>query len=138
MKRIILVFAAAAVLGAFAAPHAVAGNPHFVGSRSCTFSESTGNLTCSFKVAGLGNATQATVQLVFPFGCINRGGNIPPGQASTNPVTVPVRNGQITLENFTFTTNASCPDQMRSFAGPVATLFVNGVEVGTIPITNTT
>jgi hypothetical protein len=136
MRKIIVLFAVAATFGALGASPALAASPHFIGSRSCTFSASTGDLTCSFKVAGLGNVSQATIQLVFNFECTNRGGHNPPGQASTQPTTVPVSNGQITLTNFTFSSNASCPDKMTPSAGSSASLFVNGVFVGTIPITN--
>ena len=137
VRRFLLIgLMSAAALGLIA-PAASASSIHFIGSRSCTFSSSTGNITCSFKVAGLGNVSTATIQLVFGFQCTNQGGNNPPGQASTQPTTVPVSNGQITVTNQTFTTNASCPDHMTpSVTGP-ATLFVNGQAVGTIPVTNT-
>jgi hypothetical protein len=137
MKRAIVIITAVAAFGALVSSPALAGKPHFIGNRSCTFSASTGNLTCSFKVAGLGNVSQATIQLLFNFSCTNRGGNNPPGQASTQPTTVPVSNGQITVTNRTFGTSADCPDQMAPHAGSSATLLVNGQVVGTIPITNT-
>src|SRR5215211_4099692 len=63
MKRAIVIVAATAAFGALISSPALAGKPHFIGSRSCTFSLSTGDLTCSFKVAGLGNVSQATIQL---------------------------------------------------------------------------
>jgi hypothetical protein len=136
MKRIILVFAITAAFTAVVVPPTMAANPHFIGARSCTFSRSTGDLTCSFKVAGLGNVSTADVFLVFKAACTNRGGHNPPGQASTEHRTFPVRNGSVTLVNERFDTNVSCPDRMVPFAGPSATLVINGVTVGQIPIVN--
>jgi hypothetical protein len=139
MRKLLLIGMTCAMLGGLAGT-ATADQPHFVGSKSCTFDQSNSTLTCSFKVAGLGNVSQASVRLAFDFTCTNRGDNNPPGQASTNTATVPVSNGQITVTNKAFTTNASCPDQMTPSAGQSAELFVTAggqtYDVGSIPVTN--
>src|SRR5215216_1667384 len=84
---------------------------HFVGARSCT--QSGDNLLCSFKVAGLGNISSATVTITAPFSCTKTNGGEqfvqPGGLASSSQQGVPVSNGQITLTNFQVT-GGHCPD----------------------------
>src|SRR5215207_8413965 len=84
---------------------------HFVGSRSCT--QSGDNLLCSFKVAGLGNISTATVTITAPFSCTKTNGGEqfvqPGGLASSSQQGVPVSNGQITLTNFQVS-GGRCPD----------------------------
>jgi hypothetical protein len=85
---------------------AVAESPHFVGTPTCTKSLSSG-LTCSGKAAGLGSGPVAAFltasSVTQTFNCVNKGGNIAPGQpVVTQNVTGPTQqitphNGQITF-----------------------------------------
>jgi hypothetical protein len=68
------------------------------------------SLTCTGSLTGLGGQF-IDVTVTSGFGCVNRGGNQPPGQVSGTETNIPVRNGNA---QFTVTTNpASCPDQMQ-------------------------
>jgi hypothetical protein len=119
----------------FTVSPAVAANYHFVGSKSCT--SSVGTVTCSFSVAGLGNASTATAEIQAPFQCAkySAGKNYtaPGGLASSGAQTFAVRNGRIDVTDLQL--SGSCPDHFNAaFTGPVS-VYVNGVFVGTIPIT---
>jgi hypothetical protein len=98
-------FVAVVTLGATAA---FADSPHFL--RAAASVDSSGNLVCTFKEAGLGNtaATEAvtcSADATAVYACINGGGNHP---KATNKETVngpvsgggvfPVRNGSTTGE----------------------------------------
>ena len=116
------------------APSAFAANYHFVGAKSCV--ASAGSVTCSFSVAGLGNASTATAEITAPFQCAKfaAGKNYtqPGGLASSGAHTFAVRNGRIDVVGLTL--SGSCPDQFNAaFTGPVS-VYVNGVFVGSIPI----
>ena len=131
-KRFLVVTAMTAAAAVFSAV-ALAANYHFVGSQSCT--QSGGTVSCSFSVAGLGNASTATASIRSPFQCVKTTSHEvrPGGLASSGSQTFTVRNGRIDVTNLSLT--ASCPDQFSpEFTGPV-TVIVNGVTVGTIPIT---
>lgn len=89
---------------------ATAQSPHFIGDVTCTKSLAAG-LQCSGKAAGLGNTPTAAFltasSVDAEYVCVNRGGNIAPGQGTeTQNVIGPVqhiqpRNGQITFQNVT-------------------------------------
>jgi hypothetical protein len=94
---------------------ALAASPHFVGTPTCTTSGSgstTKTLTCSGKIAGLGNVSTVNARLVSDAitQCTNRGQQQPPGhQAVTGtPATLPVNNGQ-TVFTLSLSTSANCP-----------------------------
>ncbi len=112
-------------------------NIHFVGTPTCTVVGDGTQVSCSGKLAGLGQAP-TSVQVVAPFSCTNRGGNQPPGQASGQTGPIQPRGGQITFTNVT-TAPASCPDQMTPSFGPFATInvFQDGTLVfsAQVPIT---
>jgi hypothetical protein len=112
---------------------AVAARPHFVGTPVCT--QTDGELCCSGKVAGLGQAP-TVVNVTAAFTCENRGGNQPPGLASGQSAPITPRGGQITFTDVCAV--GSCPDQMTPSFGPNATIniFQNGnlVFSATIPI----
>ncbi len=107
MRRMLLAIAALSTVAALAVPAALADSPHFL---SASFAiDSSGNLTCTFKEAGLGNTatsaditcTAATSEAVYQ--CWNNGGKHPKagnketvGGLVTNTDTFPVRNGQTT------------------------------------------
>jgi hypothetical protein len=80
MKRMLFALAAVFATAALAAPAAFADSPHFL-SASATVN-SSGNLTATFKEAGLGNnATTAGITLTADatadYQCFNNGGNHP-------------------------------------------------------------
>lgn len=138
-QRLLIVGAVLGVVVALAIPMAIAANYHFVGSQSCTQSTSgtSTTLTCSFSVAGLGNATSATAYIAAPYNCqkTNNGQQyVQPGGLAKSPTqTYSVRNGRIDVTNLSLT--ASCPDQFHPvFTGPVS-VYVNNTLVGTIAIT---
>ena len=95
-------------------------NPHFVGTPTCTESNSgTANatVTCSGKVAGLGSApVLVRVDAVGTTVCTNRGQNQPPGQTrSAGQQFFPtVRRGQITFSVTTSPVGNPCPDRMTA------------------------
>jgi hypothetical protein len=109
---------------------------HFVGDRSCT--QEGSSLLCDFKVAGLGNISTAEVTVEAPFQCAktNRGEQEvrPGGLASASESDVPVSNGQITLADFEVSGGRQCPGPFRPDFGGSATLIINGVVIGQIPI----
>jgi hypothetical protein len=110
---------------------------HFIGDATCT--QIGSNLVCDFKIAGLGNISSATVEVQAPFTCTKTNGGQqfvqPGGLASGSQSNVPVSNGQITVSGFVVSGGRSCPDGFGADFGGVATVFINGVSVGTIPIT---
>jgi hypothetical protein len=105
MRRFLVCFFA---LGALAcvAPVAWAESPHFIGTPTCT-KASSGVLTCSGKAAGLGNGPTAAFltasQVTATFECVNKGGNVAPGQPVVQdnvqgPIqNIQPRNGQISF-----------------------------------------
>jgi hypothetical protein len=125
VSMLTLVMTASSFTAAFAA------NPHFVGQPRCNVSTS-GSLTCSGKIAGLGNAqfvtasTTATVQSA----CVNRGENFPTGQqgstASSGPQQFQVdRNGQISYQQtVTATSTAKCNGQGLQLCFVFSNVFV--------------
>lgn len=116
LKRIISLTSFGIV--AMTVPEAMASSPHFVGDQSCV--ESNNRLTCSGKVAGLGN-DPVFVQLVVDAGCTNRGGNDPPGQFRSEPEQITPRGGQI---RYSETIRVRCPDSMDAFFESPATLEI--------------
>jgi hypothetical protein len=111
-------------------------NVHFIGASSCT--QQGSNLICSFKVAGLGNISTATVTVTAPFSCTKTTNGQqyvqPGGLASSSQSNVPVSNGQITVTDFVVS-GGRCPDGFGPTFSGSASLYINGVFVGTIPIT---
>jgi hypothetical protein len=80
MKRMLLALAAVFATAALAAPAAFADSPHFISASAAV--DSSGNLTATFKEAGLGNnATTAGITLsadaTAVYQCFNKGGNHP-------------------------------------------------------------
>jgi hypothetical protein len=104
MRRLVLLIALVLATAVPSAPSAYAQSPHFIGEPECTIS-SNGTLTCSGRAAGLGNgpveAFLTASSVVATYECVNRGGNVAPGQPTsesgvTGPVeTITPRNGQI-------------------------------------------
>lgn len=97
---------------------ATAQGEHFIGQVTCTKSLTTG-LQCSGKAAGLGNRATAAFltasSVEAEYVCVNRGGNIAPGQGTefqnvVGPVQViNPRNGNITFRNVTIPVPATPP-----------------------------
>ena len=95
MRRIFLLTGLALAIAAFAAPNALAGSPHQVGTCTSTQSGNTLNIQC--KEAGLGDETQVVTQTTATALCINNGGKHPRAvnKASVSaPTTTPVQNGK--------------------------------------------
>jgi hypothetical protein len=118
----------------------LAASPHFIGTPTCTTSSSGGTktLTCSGKIAGLGNVSTVSAQLVALANsqCTNRGGNLPPGQASVAgiPATLQVSNGQ-TVFTLGLSASPGCPPPQ---VGSVTFTNVGVVVGGTaLPIPGT-
>jgi hypothetical protein len=149
----------AAVLGIVAAIStvALATNPHFVGTPTCSVT-SSGALSCSGKIAGLGGepaSSTITADVTATFVCRNHGGNIAPGQGTftpgatspSNPITV--RNGNVLFSNTLqppatpSPAQAGCPNggwtverTSLTYTNVVVHIFdVNNVEIftGSIP-----
>jgi hypothetical protein len=107
MRKLIALVASAFAVAAFAfAPAAFADSPHFI-SASATIN-SSGQLVCSFKEAGLGNTLtvaniSCSADATAVYQCFNNGGNHPKagnketvGGPVSNGGAFPVRNGQTT------------------------------------------
>ena len=120
---------------------ALAASLHFVGTPTCTTSASgftTKTLTCSGKIAGLGNVSTVTAQLVSTAitQCTNPGGSIPPGHQAVagTPAVLPVQNGQ-TLFTLSVSASPNCPPPQ---AGSVTFTNVGvAVESTILPIPGT-
>jgi len=107
VKRTLTVLPTALLAFGLGATQAVAQSPHFIGTPTCTKSLTTG-VECTGKAAGLGNSptnaflTADSVRATYV--CVNRGGNVAPGQplvfqnvqGPTQHITP--RNGQITFD----------------------------------------
>jgi hypothetical protein len=141
LKRRSIAFAAVlGVVAALAIPVAFADSPHFL-SASASIDQSTGNLQCTFKEAGLGNTAgtaditcSASATVVYQ--CWNNGGKHPKAgnketvQADVSGSgTFPIRNGS------TSGTLAVSPPGPGSFACPSGqTLYLQSVEYDNIVI----
>jgi hypothetical protein len=132
-RWLVVAVAATAFALSFSAA-AFADSPHFL-SHSFAIDNSTGNLLCTFKEAGLGNTattaditcTAATSEATYQ--CFNNGGNHPKagnketvGGLVTNTESFPVRNGQTTG---TVTVGPVSPGSFTCPSGQ--TLFLVGV-----------
>src|SRR5438034_4276001 len=118
----------------------LAASPHFIGTPTCTTGSSgaTKTITCSGKIAGLGNVSTVSAQLVATANsqCTNRGGNLPPGQQQVAgmPATLQVSNGQ-TVFTLGLSASANCPPPQ---VGSVTFTNVGVVVGGTaLPIPGT-
>jgi hypothetical protein len=107
MRKLIALVASACAVAAFAfAPAAFADSPHFITASAAI--NSSGQLVCSFKEAGLGTTlTTANISCsadaTAVYQCFNNGGKHPQagnketvGGPVSNTGTFPVRNGQTT------------------------------------------
>jgi hypothetical protein len=119
---------------------ALAASPHFVGTPTCTAGSpgSPRTLTCTGKIAGLGNVSTVSAQLVSDITtqCTNRGQNVPPGHSSVTgtPTTLSVSNGQ-TVFTLSVSASANCPPPQT---GSVTFTNVRVVVGGTVlPIPGT-
>jgi hypothetical protein len=139
-RRSILVAALLGVVAALAIPVAFADSPHFL-SASASIDQTTGNLVCTFKEAGLGNSggtanITCSASSTVVYQCFNNGGNHPKaGNKETVHADVsgsgnfPIRNGQTTGS---LTVPPAGPG---SFACPSGqTLFLQSVEYDNVTI----
>jgi hypothetical protein len=139
MRRILFVLAATLVTAAIAVPAAFADSPHFI-SASASIDNSTGNLVCTFKEAGLGQVPTADItcsaSATVVYQCFNNGGNHPKaGNKETihadvsGSGTFPVRNGQTTGSI------SVAPPGPGDFSCPSGqTLFLQSVEYDNVVI----
>lgn len=121
MRKLGIIAALLALMAlALVAIPALAESPHFIGTPTYSKS-SSGDLTVSGKAAGLGNGPTAAFlsadQVVANYECVNKGGNVAPGQPVVEQnVTGPTQNitphnGQIT---FSPTLNAPTPPSAKT------------------------
>jgi hypothetical protein len=143
MSRFIVkkVIALGAVLGVVVAiaPSAIASNPHFVNTPTCSLTNGGTTVTCTGgKIAGVG--TEPTfVGIDVAAGCATSGnGNEPKGhkQAVTGPITP--KGGNITFGSLSV--SADCPPGLNPVFGTTVQYFIvqNGVRTNVgepIPIT---
>ncbi|HEY3070014.1 MAG TPA: hypothetical protein VGJ34_06820 [Gaiellaceae bacterium] len=105
MPRFAKILLLLTVTAGLAAPAALAGAPHQVGT--CTATQSGNTLTINCKEAGLGDETQILTTTTATALCINNGGNHPRAvnKASVSSTdTTPVQNGKA---NITITLTAT-------------------------------
>jgi hypothetical protein len=132
----IVAIALAAVLSVYSITPALAARPHFVGTPTCEATPGPGSesrtLTCSGKIAGLGNVSEvsAFLQASVQTGCTNPGGggtapHNPPGlqRVQSTPVTLEVTNGQ-TVFSLSITASADCPPSQTGFVGTFSNVAV--------------
>jgi hypothetical protein len=137
MKRLLLPLVLAAVVAALFAAPAVAQNPHFVKTPTCTLSSDGTTVTCTGgKIAGVGTVpTQVGIDVAG--GCANKPGHEPRGhvQAVSQPITP--KGGNIVFGSLSAT--ADCPPGLSPVFGDVVTYFIvqdgQTTVVGTVPIT---
>ena len=146
MRRLFVLLAALAVVGALSASAAFASSPHFKkgGEPTCTISgtDASKTVTCTSTLAGLGNSDVRVVQTVSGsavYQCQNGGGNTSPGQNKVlvGPVTTPVifpasaiKNGNLTVSVTSTLTapttvtgaEAGCPNPNWTGVNPVLTV----------------
>jgi hypothetical protein len=144
MRRSSLVVAAFVVAAVALVPAALASNAHFIdnqpnsGDPSCTYSGGN-TISCSFKIAGLGNVKSVKANIAVTRTCtVQSGANSPPGQLKSKTVTLAVENGQVTtdpVQVFTFR-KLSCPGTQTTDLGGSVEFFINGKSIGSVPLTN--
>jgi hypothetical protein len=143
MRRSFLVVAAFVVAAVALVPAALAANPHFIdnqpnsGDPSCTW-DGGNSISCSFKIAGLGNVSQVKANVGVTRTCtVQSGANSPPGQLKSKTVTLAVDNGQVTtdpVQVFTFK-KLNCPGTQTTDLGDSVDFFINGKFIGSVPLT---
>ena len=136
-RRALLVVGAVLATGAIAIPVALAANAHFIdnqpssGDPSCTY-DGGNSITCSFKIAGLGNVSQVRANIGVTRTCtVQSGANSPPGQLKSRSVTLAVENGQVTRDSQVFTfRKLACPGTQTTDLGDSVDFFINGKFIG--------
>ncbi|HEX6231796.1 MAG TPA: hypothetical protein VFZ63_01595 [Jiangellaceae bacterium] len=118
MRRLLLVFVTALFASILVVPHAVAGNPHFVGDASIVRDGDA--LVVSGKLAGLGNELQVDIRVTALAECINPGTKKPRAankESFSAEGQFPVQNGKanysLTLVATTISPNCSPPMTIR-------------------------
>lgn len=142
MRRALLVVGAVLVTGAIAIPAALAANAHFIdnqpnaGDPSCIW-DGGNSISCSFKLAGLGNVSQVSANIGVTRTCtVQSGANSPPGQLKSKPATLDVENGQTTADPQVFTfRKLNCPGTQTTSLGDSVDFFINGKFIGSVPLT---
>jgi hypothetical protein len=140
LKRFLLLGVVAVAMLAFPGV-ASAANAHFIdnqpdaGDPQCLYPGSGNTITCSFKIAGLGNVSQVTANLEVTRTCSNNGNPDIPGQRRSRPQTLDVDNGQTTQSPVPFTfQRLQCPGNQETDLGDTVEFFINGVSIGTVPL----
>jgi hypothetical protein len=115
MPRFAKILLLLTVTAGLAAPAALAGSPHQVGT--CTVTQSGNTLTIAdCKEAGLGDEAQINVSITADALCINNGGNHPKAVNKTSvsaTLVVPVQNGKAQFgTTLTATFSPSCSPPM--------------------------
>lgn len=131
MRKFVLVLTLTVSILALAAPSAMAGNPHFVGSPTVT--REGNSLTVSGKEAGLGNEDQVHIVVTATALCINPGGHHPKAENKESVSAegdFPVQNGKA---DFTLTVTATfqpdcTPPMSVVFTDVTVTDETNGIS----------
>ena len=107
MKKLSILICTMIALSGFMATTVRAQSPHFIGTPTFSFDNTTGDLCASFKEAGLGS-TPVTYTLTadtetFTFQCFTKSNNTPQGDPNSTSIsnaststTITPHNGQIT------------------------------------------
>lgn len=135
---LLTVTAGLAVPAALAAPHFIANQPNS-GDPQCTWDGSSNSITCSFKIAGLGNVSSVSATVQVSRICTTQSGsNSPPGQLKSRPAPLAVSNGQTTQSPVTFTfSKLLCPGSQTTTIGNTVEFFVGKTDLGAVPLTTT-
>jgi hypothetical protein len=145
MKRYLLLLAAVAVAALAFPSIASAAKAHFIdnqpnaGDPTCVY-DGGNDITCSFKIAGLGNVEEVTADVRVTRRCTTQSGsNDPPGQQRSQPQTLDVDNGQTTDDSATFVfRRLECPGNQTTNLGDEVDFFVDGRRIGSADLINLT
>jgi hypothetical protein len=140
MKRLVLsVIGIVAVLALALSPAAMASNPHFVKTPTCTSTTSDNSITVNCtggKIAGVG--TEPTrVGIDVQGGCANNPGHLPGGHNQAVSQPIQPKGGNIVFGSLSVT--VSCPPGLTPVVGSSVTYFIvqdgQTTVIGTVPIT---
>ena len=143
---------AAALAALIVTAAAYASSAHFVRGPNASLNSSSGNVTVSWKEAGLGDTVTvdylASADGTARYQCVNRGGNCPAASNKQNVSSAVTSDGTFSPKNGTVTASLTfeppagtlkCPGGQvlkmvsASFTGIALADLTNGVHAGAIP-----